>query len=361
MSSEAPIRGRKREHLDICVREPVEHRRKTTLLEDVELIHEAIPDRRLSDIKTDVGLFNRRLSLPLVIEGMTGGHAAGAALNRDLASVAQALGVALGVGSQRVMIEEPSTAEDFAVRRYAPDVAILGNIGVSQVASNGPEVIVEICRRIDADALCVHLNAPMELVQREGDRDFSGSEKALCRLVEVSPIPVVVKETGCGFSRETALRLAASGVQYLDVGGAGGTSWVGVESRRSGRQEERIGETFWDWGIPTAASLLEVRGAGLHVIASGGIRNGLEGAKALALGACAVGVGLPLARAWAEEGARGAQKWIEAFRREMMMAILLVGAGSVAELGERQVVITGRLREWAVARGLAAEPKEGRA
>ena len=361
MSAKTPIRERKREHLDICIQEAVEHRRKTTLLEDVTLVHEALPDRRLSDIKTSLRLFNRNLSLPFLIEGMSGGHSAGAALNRDLASVAQALGVGLGVGSQRVMLEEPATAEDFAVRRYAPDVPILGNIGVSQITSRDPEAIVEMCRRINADALCVHLNAPMELIQREGDRDFSGSEKALSRLVEVSPIPIVVKETGCGLSRETALRLAASGVQYVDVGGAGGTSWVGVESRRRGRQDERIGETFWDWGIPTAASLLEVRGAGLKVIASGGIRNGLEGAKAIALGACAVGVGLPLARAWAAEGAEGVQRWIEAFRREMTMAILLVGAGSVAELGERQVVITGRLREWAMARGLMVDSKQGRA
>src|SRR5579885_3585978 len=220
---------------------------------------------------------------------MTGGTAEAAAINKALARVAEEHGIAFGLGSQRAMQRRPELAYTFAVRRHAPTALVLANLGLVQAAALGTAEVAALARAVGADAVCLHLNPAQELIQPGGDRDFRGGLATIRRLVRELPLPVVVKETGCGISRAVGERLAAAG--------AGGTSWVRVEGLRAPRAARALAEVFADWGIPTAAALLGLRGTGLELIASGGIRTGLDVAKAIALGARAAGVALPVFRA----------------------------------------------------------------
>jgi isopentenyl-diphosphate delta-isomerase len=191
----------------------------------------------------------------------------------------------------------------------------------------------------------------MEIVQHQGDRDFRGSLAAIKRLVNELPIPIIVKETGCGFARETGEKLAAAGARWIDVSGAGGTSWVGVETLRN-RALQHLGEAFWDWGVPTAASVLELRGLGMNVIASGGIRTGMQAAKAIALGAQAAGVALPVLRAYVTGGIAAVEEFLLAMIVEIRAALMLCGCERVADMHTKRAVLSGQLLEWATQRRL---------
>jgi isopentenyl-diphosphate delta-isomerase len=196
------------------------------------------------------------------------------------------------------------------------------------------------------------MNAAMEVIQENGDHDFRGSLEAVGRLVGESTLPIVVKETGCGFARESGIKLHGAGVEWIDVSGAGGTSWVGVETIRN-RAMRHLGEAFWDWGVPTAASVCELRSLGLNLIASGGIRTGLQAAKALALGAKVVGVALPVLRAYVSSGIEGVEAFLKAFGDELGVALMLCGCERIDDLTPDHAVIGGRLLEWVEQRGLA--------
>ncbi|HWU90126.1 MAG TPA: type 2 isopentenyl-diphosphate Delta-isomerase, partial [Kofleriaceae bacterium] len=287
MSDDQPaIAKRKADHLEVAASGRAEFA-KTTLLEHVHLVHQALPELALDEIELGTELIGRRLRAPLVITGMTGGTAEAAAINRDLARAAEAAGVALGVGSQRAMDEHPELAASYVVRDVAPDVVLIGNVGAVQALAMGPARAVELAKRIGADALAIHLNPGQELIQEHGDRDFRGVIDAIRRVIDASPIPVLVKETGCGLSPEAARALAGAGVHTVDVAGAGGTSWVAVEALRAqeGSGAAALGAELWDWGLPTAVSVVACARAGHAVIASGGLRSGLDVARALALGA----------------------------------------------------------------------------
>jgi len=340
---------RKADHLRLCAEMEVEFRSKTTLLEDVELVHDAVAELSLDEINTEARFFGRRLRAPLMITAISGGTEEAGALNRDLAAAAQELGIAFGLGSQRPMLENPALVSSYAVRPYAPDIPILGNIALQQAAACDPAKIEKLASGVEADGLAVHLNAAQELSQAEGDRRFLDGLKTLKALTKLMPGRIMVKETGCGISREAALRLKAAGVRVLDTAGAGGTSWPRVENLRNGA--DPAGTMGLDeWGIPTAASILETAPLGFTLVGSGGVRTGLDAAKCLALGADICGMALPVLRAYKRGGRDGVLAFLERVIADLKAVMLLVGAKDIPALKKRKPVITGRLREWTISR-----------
>jgi isopentenyl-diphosphate delta-isomerase len=346
------IVNRKLSHFDLCANQDVEFRQKTSLFEDVELVHQPLVETRLEDIDLGVVALGKRLNYPLIITGMTGGAEEVARFNREIAALADRMCVGFGVGSQRVTLRHPEMKKTFQVRDVAPNVLLFGNIGVAQARELSAREVARLGEEIEADAMCVHMNAAMEIIQENGDHDFRGSLDAIRRLVGESSLPIVVKETGCGFARESGIKLRGAGVEWIDVSGAGGTSWVGVETIRN-RAMRHLGEAFWDWGVPTAASVCELRSLDLNLIASGGVRNGMQAAKALALGAKVVGVALPILRAYVSCGIEGVEAFLNAFFDELRVALMLCGCASVGDLTPEHAVIGGRLLEWVEQRGLA--------
>jgi isopentenyl-diphosphate delta-isomerase len=337
--------GRKADHIRICSDMDVEFQVQTTWLEHVRLVHAALPEASFDEISTETRFLGKTLRAPLLISAISGGIEAAQALNRDLARVAQELGIAFGLGSQRPMLEDPALIESYAVRRYAPDVPILGNIGLQQAAGADPADVERLVTSIQADGLAVHLNCAQELSQTEGDKRFLDGFKTLRALTRRMPRKVMVKETGCGISRETARGLKTAGVRTLDVAGAGGTSWPRVENLRKGAMAER---SSWldEWGIPTAASLWETAPLDFELVGSGGIRNGLDAAKCLVLGADAAGLALPVLRAYMRGGYDAALACLQDVIAELKAVMLLVGARDIPALKRHRPVITGRLREW---------------
>jgi isopentenyl-diphosphate delta-isomerase len=328
---------RKADHIRINLEEDVQFPGLTNGFEGYRLIHQALPELNLTEVETGVAFLGKRLQVPLLISSMTGGTEAARAINRNLARGAQARGIAMGLGSQRTGIEQAETADTFRVRDLAPDILLFANLGAIQLNYG---YTVDQCRRavemIEADALILHLNPLQEALQADGDwqwKGLLGKIEAVCRAVGV---PVVAKEVGWGISEGTARRLAEAGVAALDVAGSGGTSWSEVEYHRAPTERlRRLAKAFADWGIPTAETLLMAqRGApGLPLIASGGMRNGIEAAKALALGATAVGIASPFLKAAAASSDEVIET-IEQFALELCTAMFCAGAGSVAALRE---------------------------
>lgn len=335
MADEPAIAKRKADHLEVAASGRAEFV-KSTLLEHVHLVHQALPELALDDIELATTLVGKRLAAPLVITGMTGGTAEAASVNRDLARAAQAAGIALGLGSQRAMDEHPELAASYEVRSVAPDVVLFGNVGAVQALAMGPARVVALAQRIGADAIAIHLNPGQELIQERGDRDFRGVRDAIARLVEQSPVPVIVKETGCGLSRQAALALVAAGVHTVDVAGAGGTSWVAVEAVRAaeGSGAAALGHELWDWGVPTAVSVVACARAGLDVIASGGLRTGYDVARALALGARAGGMAAPMLRAQRAGGWEAVAQLIAQITASIRAVCMLTGCRSARELAQ---------------------------
>ena len=338
-------RSRKDEHLDLCAGEEVGFRGRTTLFEEVDLVHDALPDLAFADVDLSTDLLGKRPRAPLVIAAMSGGVARAEAMNRDLAAVAEAEGIGFAFGSQRPLLEK-GRREGYFVRDVAPTALLLGNVGVTQARDVPSARIAAVVKDTGVDALCVHLNVAMEAIQPEGDRDFRRGLETIRRLVGELPVPVVGKETGCGLSRSVGERLVAAGVRTVDVGGAGGTSWVGVETMRAKGEGRALGERFWDWGIPTAASVAQLSGLPLDVIATGGVVHGLDVAKALALGAKASGIARDVLRAWTQGGREGASAALLRIVEEIRLACLLTGARAPADLAAKPIVLGARLRPW---------------
>jgi isopentenyl-diphosphate Delta-isomerase len=344
---DASIERRKRSHLDLCATGDVEHLEKTTLLEEVEFVHDSLSEVDLGEVDLSVELLGRKLRAPFLITGMTGGTADAATVNRDLARLAERFGIGFGLGSQRAMLRRPELATTYSVRREAPTTLLLANLGLVQAAQIPTADIARLVASVGADALCLHLNPAQELVQKEGDRKFAGGLAALRRIASELAVPLIVKETGCGISSRVARRLEEAGIRYVDVSGAGGTSWVRVEDLRGDARSHALGELFRDWGIPTAASLVQLRGSSLVRIASGGIRNALDAARALALGAEICGFALPVFRAYRSGGLDAAAAFLEQTIEGLRVAMVLTGSRTLAELRRQPVVLGPRLERWA--------------
>ena len=345
------IGERKDDHLALCAEQDVGFRQASTLLECVRLVHDALPDLALGEIDTSVGLLGKRLRAPLIIASMTGGTEEAGRINQELAGIAEERGYGFGLGSQRAMHLRPGSSPTYRVRASAPRTLVLGNVGVVQARSMTTSELRVLVDEVGADALCVHLNPAMELIQPGGDRDFSQGLATIARLVKDLGVPVVVKETGCGVGPAVGKRLRDVGVRHVDVSGAGGTSWVGVETRRAqAAGDERakgLGEALWDWGIPTGAAVALLAPMGFEtVIATGGIATGLDVARALALGASAAGIARPVLRALSSGGREGATTFLDAVEAELRAVMLLTGSRDVAALRRAPRVVTGELGSW---------------
>jgi len=349
------VERRKGEHLQVASTGDVDSRTGPGW-PDVRLVHCALPVADLSAIDLSLELLGRRLRAPLVIAAMTGGHRMASEVNRRLAVAAERHGLAMGLGSQRAALRNPSLAQTYAVaRRVAPNALLIANVGAPQLIdqASGPALhateLMESVRMIGADALAIHLNFLEESVQTEGDRRAGGIREAIAAVVATAGVPVVAKETGAGISSRVAKELGALGFAAIDVGGLGGTSFSAVEAIRAAAAGDwrgaRIGEVFRDWGIPTAVSVVAASAAGLPIIATGGIRSGLDAAKAMALGATAVGVARPLLIA-ALESEEAVERWIEGFLEELRVAAFLTGCRSVTELAGVPRAVTGDTRRW---------------
>jgi isopentenyl-diphosphate delta-isomerase len=344
---DAGIERRKRSHLELCERADVEHAGKTTLLEEVELVHDALPELALDEVDLGVSFLGKQLRAPFLITGMTGGTQEAAAVNRDLAKLAERFGIAFGLGSQRAMHGSPKLAATYRVRKAAPTTVVLANLGLNQASAMTAAEVEGLIESVGADALCLHLNPAQELVQREGDRTFRGGLETLRRLRRELRRPLIVKETGCGISAAVARRLVTAGVGIVDVSGAGGTSWVRVEQLRGDERSRRLGELYRDWGIPTAASLVQLRGSSLVRIASGGIRTALDAARAIALGATLCGFALPVFRAYRRGGIDGAATFVTEMIEGLRVALLLTGARDLEAFQARPIVLGPSLQRWA--------------
>lgn len=338
---------RKKDHIEICLREEVEFKTKTTLLEDVELIHNCLPELWLDEIDTSVTILGKRLKAPLIIASMTGGIEEAYKINRDLAELAEEKGIGFALGSQRPMLLDKTVDYTFMVRDVAPSTLLLGNIGVVQVSKVSLTELKDIIKRTEIDALCVHLNPAMELVQPEGDKDFRGGYIAIKRLLEELNVEIVVKETGCGISRFVGEKLKEIGVKHVDVSGAGGTSWVKVESFR--QRDKRNHEAIYleEWGIPTAVSILWLKDLGFEtIIATGGITNGVEVAKAIAIGSNACGIARHILKIYYEKGKEGVSEFIDSTVSLLKKVMLLVGARNIEELRKVAYIIKGELKDY---------------
>lgn len=346
----AGMEARKDQHIDIVLEAAVEHR-AGTLLDAVTLIHQSLPELALDEIRLDTRLLGRKIAAPLLITGMTGGSERAGRINRDLAAVAQQLGLPLGVGSMRPLLQDPGRRADYDLREIATDVPLFGNLGVMQAALLAPAHIRGLLDELGYDALCLHLNPAQELAQPEGDRDFRGAVETIQRYVGELGQPVIVKETGAGLSPQALDRIRGCGVDWVDVSGRGGTSWTRVEGLRPGA--DAFGDWFGDWGIPTAASLIWARRRGFRTIASGGIRNVHDVLRALALGAELAGMARPVLQLLEEGGVDGAVAGVGALIEGLRRGMLLCGAADRAALAVAPRHIGPALQSW------LAEPATG--
>jgi len=334
MKKVTPISERKSDHIRINLENDVRSG-VTTGLEKYRFFHRALPEINLEDVDLSLEIFGKRLKVPILISSMTGGTQEAAKINHNLAVAAQEAGLAMGVGSQRAAIEQPQLAPTFQLRKYAPEILLFANLGAVQLNYGYG---IQECRRavemIEADALILHLNALQEAVQPEGDTRFSGLSKkieSICRNLEV---PVIAKEVGWGFSEEDIRLLADTGISAIDVAGAGGTSWSQVEMYRAKNPSQaRLAAAFLDWGIPTTDAIQKVRNTApdLKVIASGGLRSGVDIAKCLALGASLGGLASPFLKA-AAVSADETISAIHEIRDEMRVCMFACGAKDLASL-----------------------------
>jgi len=330
---------RKAQHLEICVNEleyDVEF--GTAGFEHVRLVHRSLPEISELDLDTRTEFIDTSIPIPLFISSMTGGSESGYQVNKNLAIAAQKTGVPVGMGSIRILFEKPEVLPHFQLKKLAPDVPVFANLGSAQIRDLDSALVAELVKRLEVQALAIHLNPGQELFQPGGERDFSGTMTAIARFCETLPVPVIVKETGFGIGPDEVRWLLEAGAAAVDVAGAGGTNWIAVESYRLDPEELEAAREFDDWGIPTALILaaldLRNRGASMsgRILASGGLRSGMDLVKSIALGASASGFALPFVRAVSAEGADGVVRLIRRFERVLRTAMVLTGSRNLAAL-----------------------------
>ena len=341
--------NRKIEHIKICLEKKVESRYSG--LEDIMLTHNALPEVDYNEIDTEVKFLGKKLSAPFIIASMTGGHKKTIEINKNLAIAVEELKLGMGVGSQRAAIEDESLVESFAVvREFAPKAFLYANIGIAQIIEHGVEIAEKAVEMIDADAIALHLNFLQEIIQPEGNVNAKGCVDAIKEVCNSLKVPVIVKETGAGISRDVAIKIKKAGASALDVGGRGGTSWSGVESYRAKDEiSKKIGIDFWNWGLPTAFCVAEVYDI-LPTIATGGIRCGLDVAKVLAIGADVASAALPFLKP-ATISNDEVKKTLNYFIKGLKTAMFLTGCKKVEELKKVQIFIYGKFKDWLELRG----------
>ncbi len=363
---EDEVKQRKLEHVTIALEQGISVPQLANW-NDIHFVHQALPEVNMDEIDTTVTFLGYPLRYPIFISSLTGGHPDVVTINRNLAQAAEHYGLALGVGSQRAAIINPAVAASYAVTRdHAPNALLIANIGAPQLIPqnhHAPFTLAQVqsaIAMIGANALAVHLNSLQEAVQQEGDRRSVGEVAALRTLTQQISLPVLAKETGAGICREQALLLRSCGVAAIDVGGAGGSSMSALEAARShahsNEQMMHVGQLYRDWGIATPLAVVESMVAQLPIIATGGIRNGLDVARALALGATLVGIGFPFLKA-ASESYEKVCELLESIVAQLKVAMQLSGSATLAQLRQADVVLTGESRTWLMLRGFEEELK----
>jgi isopentenyl-diphosphate Delta-isomerase len=340
MSKVAPIDRRKADHIKINLEKDVQSG-VTSGLEHYRFVHEALPELNLETVDTTISLFSKQLAAPILISSMTGGTEDAKTINQRLAEAAQSVGVAMGVGSQRAALEVPDLIETFSIaRKMAPGIPLFANLGAVQLNYGYG---IKDCRRaidmLEADALILHLNPLQEAVQDKGDTNFSGLATKIREVCKEINVPVIVKEVGWGISERTARILSDCGVSAIDVAGAGGTSWSQVEMHRSSNEHiRRLAATFVGWGIPTADSILNIKIAApeMTIIASGGIQDGLDIAKCIALGAIIGGMAGKFLKA-ASEGSEKVVDLLKLTQRQIQVTMFAAGVNSIKKLGSCRI------------------------
>lgn len=345
------IKQRKKDGIDIPLKKDVQARTTSTFLECVRLVHNALPELNYDDIDTSTKFLGAKFSAPIIIDSMTGGTDEATVINGRLGELAEKYGFGMGLGSQRAGLKSEELAETYSIaRKNAPNAFLIANIGGAQLAKGLTiDEARKIVKMIRANALVVHLNPLQELVQPEGEPRYKGVLQKISDLAKSVDVPVIVKEVGAGISKEVAIKLEMAGVAAINVAGAGGTSWAGVEKLRAEAikddHKRHLGEMFWDWGIPTAASLIEVRRAvKLPLVASGGLRNGLEAAKCVALGATMAAMAYPFLRA-AAQSRESLFAFADTILAELKSTMFLVGAKNVGALASSRYILTGALAQ----------------
>jgi len=353
--------NRKMDHIQICLEKNVQARHATTGFEDVFLVHRALPEIEKDKIDLLTVAFGHKFSAPLIVGAMTGGTSKAMKINSIIAEAVEEMGLGMGVGSQRAAIEDPKLERTFSiVRKKAPTAFLVANVGGPQLVKGyGVKEAKKAVDMIEADALAIHLNPLQEVVQPEGETNYTGVLKKIGEIAKALDVPVIVKETGAGIAAEEAKMLEGVGVDGIDVAGVGGTSWAAVEYHRAKETQDefrqRLGEAFWDWGTPTAASVVEVvQSVALTVIASGGVRTGVDIAKATALGADLSSLTSPILRP-ATKDAKEVKKALQFIIEELKNTMFLVGVDSIQELKEIPLVLVGRTAEWLRMRGFHPE------
>ncbi|HEX6377498.1 MAG TPA: type 2 isopentenyl-diphosphate Delta-isomerase [Nitrososphaeraceae archaeon] len=343
------IKQRKREGIVIPLTRNVQAKESSTYLEYVKLIHNALPEIDYDAVETNQKFLSHHFEAPIIIDSMTGGTPEATKINSRLSLAAEKFGLGMGLGSQRAGLLSSELAETYSIARSnAPNAFLVANIGGAQL-SKGLKIkeIKNMIEMIEADALVVHLNPLQELIQPEGEPKYKGVLSKIREICTNFDIPIIVKEVGAGISMEVAKRLQSAGVSAINVAGSGGTSWAGVEKLRAETAHDfnkiNLGELFWDWGIPTAVSLIEVsKSVKIPVIASGGIRNGLEVAKCIALGANMCGMAFPFLR-HASKSLESLYEFTNRTLIELRSAMFLVGSKNINQLGKSRFIVTGEL------------------
>ncbi|NEP08972.1 MAG: type 2 isopentenyl-diphosphate Delta-isomerase [Symploca sp. SIO2C1] len=332
---------RKADHIRICLDEDVQFRQNTNGLERYHFTHCCLPELNRSEIDITTEFLGKFLGAPLLISSMTGGTPQAKTINFRLAEVAQRYKLAMGVGSQRIAVENPQVGDTFAVRSLAPDILLFANLGAVQLNyAYGIEECLRVIELLTADALILHLNPLQECIQSNGDTNFRGLLDKINNLCNKLPIPVIVKEVGNGISAPMAKKLLAAGVRAIDVAGAGGTSWAKVESERALNPQQRLlGQTFADWGLPTAECITSIRAIApdIPLIASGGLRNGLDAAKAIALGADISGLAWPFLQA-AAESVEAVDTLVQLLIAEISTVLFCTGNATLTQLKQSNVL-----------------------
>jgi isopentenyl-diphosphate delta-isomerase len=351
---------RKIEHIRISLNRNVQARNVTTGLEDIHFVHKALPEVDKSKMNLSTTVFNHKFAAPVIVGAITGGAQEATRINATIAEAVETLGLAMGVGSQRAAIEDRRLGKTFSVaRKKAPTAFLIANIGGVQLVNGyGLKEAEKAVRMIQADAIAIHLNSLQEAAQPEGQTNFQGVLGKISELAAALDKPVIAKETGAGIAAEEAEKLENAGAKGIDVSGAGGTSFAAVEYYRARKRnsfQRRLGDVFWDWGIPTATSIIEVsQSVNIPVIASGGIRDGVDIAKALALGASLTSLSQPILQV-ADKGVKETVDALSVLIEELRNVMFLVGAGSIQDLRRTPLVIEGRTAEWLRMRGFNIE------